>query len=68
MWPPLEFVWRMLQGINSVDYAMNFRRGAVMKQIRVNFAARLSIIYRIQSKFVKYAQTRVNQSTSEMCA
>ena len=58
----------MLYGINSVDYETNFGHGAVMKQIRVNFAARLSIIYRIQSKFVKYAQTRLNQSTSEMCA
>jgi hypothetical protein len=58
----------MLHEINSADYTVNFGHEAVMKQIRVNFAARLSIIYRIQSKFVKYAQTRLNQSTSEMCA
>ena len=39
-----------------------------MKQNLANFAAGLSIICRIQSRFVKYSQTWLNRSASEMCA
>jgi len=34
----------------------------------VNFAACLSIIYRIQSIFVKYSQRRLYRRAPEMCA
>jgi hypothetical protein len=38
-----------------------------MKQNPANFAACLSMICRIRSRFVKYRQIRLNQQSSEMC-
>jgi hypothetical protein len=49
-------------------FEANFRGVVELKQNPVNFAVCLSIINRIQSIFVKYAQLRLNQSASEMCA
>ena len=51
-----------------VGLGANFLRVVELKQNPVNFDACLSIIYRIQSIFVKYAQSRLNQSASEMRA
>jgi hypothetical protein len=58
----------MVSGACRTGFGLNFLDAAEMTQNPVNFAARLSIIYRIQSIFVKYAQRRLNRTASEMCA
>jgi len=58
----------MLVKTVRASFGANSRGVVELRQNPVNFAACLSIIYRIQSIFVKYAQMRLNQSASEMCA
>ena len=58
----------MLQGARRLRSGPNFLDTVEMTQNPVNFAARLSIIYRNQSIFVKYSQRRLNRTASEMCA
>jgi len=49
-------------------FGLNLRDVVEMPQNHVNFAARLSIICCNQSKFVKYAQRRLNRTASKLCA
>jgi hypothetical protein len=57
----------MLQGTRRLRSGLNFLDAVEMTQNPVNFAACLSIIYRNQSRFVKYRQSRVDRLVSEMC-
>ena len=58
----------MLQGTRRLRSGQDFLNAVEMTQNPVNFAACLSIIYRNQSRFVKYSQSRLNRLVSEMCA
>ena len=58
----------MLQGTRRLRPGPNFVDAVEMTQNPVNFAACLSIIYRNQSRFVKYRQSKLDRLASEMCA
>jgi hypothetical protein len=56
----------MLEGTRRLRSEPDFLYAVEMTQNLVNFAACLSIIYRNQSRFVKYSQSRLYRLVSEM--